>query len=333
MTESKFRSIHHCHHGLGHVLTWNKAHKPLINVDSGSEVSFDNFKAGFKNINPDITDADLKSLNIQGLQDLEKLMGPIYVDGPVYINGAEPGDTLKVEILSLETADWGWTLICPGLGIFADEFQEPRIKIYDLTSASDYTVFKKGIHIPRQPFYGTIGVASADEGDFPVLFPRNDIGGNFDCRYIGQGATLYLPVNVPGALFAVGDGHYAQGDGEICGTAIETMMRSRLRLTVIKGKPPLKSPHYETAVERVVQMHSVGGKGEHGVVATADDQPSAARKALEGLMDWLVTEKGLTRAEAYMLMSVAGNVKIMHELGLPVHTVSASIPLGIFTTD
>jgi acetamidase/formamidase len=133
-------------------------------------------------------------------------------------------------------------------------------------------------------------------------------------------------------LFTVGDGHFAQGDGEICGTAIETMMRSRIRLTVIKGKPALKSPHYETAVQQVVEMHSVQGKGEYGVVATAEDQPTAARKALEGLMDWLVTEKGLTRVEAYMLISVAGNLKIMRELG-PVHTVSASMPLGIFMKD
>jgi acetamidase/formamidase len=107
-------------------------------------------------------------------------------------------------------------------------------------------------------------------------------------------------------------------------------MKSKIRLTVVKGKPPLKSPHYDTAVERVVEMHSVRSKGEHGVVCTAEDQSTAARKALEGLMDWLVTEKEMTRVEAYMLISVAGNIKIMHELGIPVHTVSASIPLGIF---
>ena len=257
-------------------------------------------------------------------------MGPIYVNGPVYINGAEPGDTLKVEILDLETADWGWTLVVPGLGAFMDEFTEPHVKTYDLVPGQEYTVFKKGIHIPRQPFYGTMGVAPAEEGDFHPVFPRDDIGGNIDCRYIGKGATLYLPVNVPGALFAVGDGHFAQGDGEICGTAIETMMRSRIRLTVVKGGPVLKSPHYETAVERFVEMHSVRRMGEHGVVSTAEDQPSAVRKALSGLMDWLVTSKGLTRVEAYMLISVAGNIKIMHEVGIPLHTVTVSIPLGIF---
>jgi acetamidase/formamidase len=176
-------------------------------------------------------------------------------------------------------------------------------------------------------------VASADEGDFPAIFPRDDIGGNIDCRYISVGSTLYLPVNAQGALFAVGDGHFAQGNGEICGTAIETMMKSRIRLIVIKGKLALKPSHYETAVQRIIEMHSVRGKGGAWAVTSAEDQSSAARKALEGLMDWLVTEKGLTRVEAYILISVAGNLKIMHELGLPVHTVTASIPLGIFTAD
>jgi acetamidase/formamidase len=330
MSDDRFKSIHHIHHGLGCLLSWNKDHKPLIHVDSGSEVTFDNFEAGFNNITRHTTGADLAKLEIQGLQDIEKLMGPIYVNGPVFINGAEPGDTLRVEILDLQTADWGWTCVLPGLGAFKDEFKEAHIKTYDLPPGQDYTVFKKGIHIPRQPFYGTIGVASADEGDFPPIVPRNDIGGNIDCRYVGQGSTLFLPVNVPGALFAVGDGHFAQGDGEICGTAIETMMKSRIRLTVLKGKPALKSPHYETAVQKVVEMNSVGGKGEHGVVATAEEQSIAAKQALEGLMDWLVMEKELTRVEAYMLISVAGSLKIMHEVGIPTHTVSASIPLGIF---
>ena len=105
MSDDRFKSIHHIHHGLGCLLSWNKDHKPLIHVDSGSEVTFDNFEAGFNNITRHTTGADLAKLEIQGLQDIEKLMGPIYVNGPVFINGAEPGDTLRVEILDLQTAD------------------------------------------------------------------------------------------------------------------------------------------------------------------------------------------------------------------------------------
>lgn len=332
MAGDLFKSIHHIHHGLGCQLSWNQDHKPIMTIESGSEVTFDNFESGYHNITRHTTAEDLKGLKIKSFVDLERLMGSVFVSRPVYVNGAEPGDTLKIEILSLKTANWGWTCIIPGLGAYMDEFEEPHIKIYDLPEGQDYAVFKEGIHIPRQPFYGTMGVAQAEEGDFSVIFPRNDIGGNFDCRYIGEGATLYLPVNVPGALFAVGDGHFAQGDGEICGSAIETMMKSRVRLTVLKGKP-LESPHYVTNPERVIQMHSVGGKGEYGIICTAPDQRTAAKMALDGLMDWLVTTKGLTRAEAYMLLSVAGNLKVMHQIGIPVSTMSASIPLGIFVEE
>ncbi|KAH8817417.1 hypothetical protein F5884DRAFT_249959 [Xylogone sp. PMI_703] len=333
MADGRFKSIHHVHHEHGLLTTWEKNHKPLITVESGSEVVIDNIGAFPKNLHRNITTEEIQKYNIQGFQDIEKLLGSPHVSAPVYINGAEPGDTLKVEILDLETADWGWTTALPGLGALHDEFPTAHIKTYDLPSGQDYAVFKKGIHIPRQPFYGTIGVAPAEDGGFNVLFPRNDTGGNFDCRYVGKGATLYLPVNVPGALFSVGDAHFAQGDGEICGTAIETTMKSRIRLTVEKGRPPLKSPHYQTAVNEVVKMHSVNGKGEYGVMATSTDEKTAARMALDGLMDWLVANKELIRIEAYMLLSVAGNLKVMHELGIPFSTVTASIPLGIFVDE
>jgi acetamidase/formamidase len=326
--DSMFRTIHHIHHSKDStLLSFNNSHKPLIIIDSGQEVSFDNTHAEFGNLTRDSTDADLVGMDL-GPMELEKYIGPIYVDGPVYVNGAEPGDTLKVEILKLETGAWGWTLIFPGLGLLQDEIPGPHVKTFEL--GKDYAVFKPGIHIPCQPFYGTMGVAQAEEGDLHPLFPRNDIGGNFDCRYLGQGAVMYLPVNVPGALFSLGDAHFSQGDGEITGTALETTMKSRIRLTVVKGKAPLKSPHYETNPERVQQMHSVGGKGEHGVLATAETRDIAVKEAVRGMLDWLVAEKGLTRVEGYMLFSITGNLKMMHDLGLQIFTVSASIPLGIF---
>lgn len=136
--------------------------------------------------------------------------------------------------------------------------------------------------------------------------------------------------NVPGALFAVGDEHFSQGDAEITSTARETTMRSRIRLSVIKGKKPLTSPHYVTNPELVKQMDSVGGEGEYGVLATAVGRDNAIKEAVRGLLDWLVAEKRLTRVEGYMLFSIAGNLKLMHDLGLEIFTVSASIPLGLF---
>ena len=277
------------------------------------------------------------AMNLKSLADIESCTGPIYVDGPVYVTGASPGDVLKVEILDLRTGPWGWTAIFPGLGLLSDEIPGPHIKTFDLSS-SGHTIFKPGVHIPAQPFYGTMGVAPASpDEDLHPLFPRNDIGGNFDCRYLGAGSTMFLPVNVPGALFSVGDAHFAQGDGEITGTAIETTMRSRIRLTVLKTKKEdqqqhqsIRSPHYETNPERVRQMVSVGGKGEHGVLATAGRRDDAVKEAVRGMLDWLEGEKGLTRVEGYMLFSVAGSLKMMHDLGLELFTVSASVPLGLF---
>ncbi|RFU80661.1 acetamidase formamidase [Trichoderma arundinaceum] len=324
------KTIHHVHHGPESTIhTFCKDNKPLLTVDSGTEVSFDNTHAGFMKLTKDSTAADIAAINPKSLEDMEKFIGPVYVDGPVYVNGAEPGDILKVEILELQTGSWGWTMIFPGMGLLQDEIPGPHLMTFDLPEGQDYAVFKPGIHIPRQPFYGTMGVAPA-EGEINALFPRNDIGGNFDCRYLGEGSTMFLPVNVPGALFACADAHFSQGDGEICCTALETTMRSRIRLSVIKGKEKLAAPHYETNPERVKQMVSVAGKGEHGVLTTGDDRDTVIKQAVREVLRWLEEEKGLPVEEGYMLFSIIGNLKMMHELGIGVYTVSASIPLGIF---
>ncbi|OTA03048.1 acetamidase [Trichoderma parareesei] len=324
------KAIHHVHHGPDSTTyTFNKDHKPALTVDSGTEVTFDNTHAGFVNLTKETTTADVVALDIKSAPELEKLVGLLYVNGPVYVNGAEPGDMLKVEILELQPGSWGWTAIIPGMGLLQNEIPGPHLMTFDLPEGQDYAVFKPGIHLPRQPFYGTMGVAPA-EGDQYCLFPRNDIGGNFDCRYLGKGSTLFLPVNVPGALFGVGDAHFCQGDGEICCLALETTMRSRMRLSVVKGKDRLGGPHYETSPERVKEMVSVKGKGEHGAMITGHDRDTVVKQAVKEMLRWLEEEKGLTRVEGYMLFSLVGNLKMMHEIGLGVYTVSASIPLGIF---
>lgn len=316
------------HNDKTRLLSFSRNHKPFCTINSGEEVTFDNTSAGFEKVTKTTQDADLVELGLNGLADIERCVGPIYVIGPVYVKDAMPSDILKVDILELQTGSWGWTAIFPGLGLLKDDIPGPHIKTFDLTR--DKVTFKPGITIPRQPFYGTMGVAPAEDGELHPLFPRDDIGGNFDCRYLGEGATLYLPVNVPGALFALGDAHYCQGDGEITGIALETTMKSRIRLTVIKGKKMFESPHYETNPQRVKEMHSIGGKGEYGVLATASTREAAVQKAVRGLLEWLRTEKGLVSSEGYMLLSLCGNLKMMHDLGLELFTVSASIPLGIF---
>ncbi|RDW91837.1 acetamidase [Coleophoma crateriformis] len=304
-------------------LKWDNAIPPVLTVDSGSEVSFDLLDGGHNQFTPASTSADVPNFNLA-------LGDPAM--GPVYINGAEAGDVLKVEFLALQTAAYGWTAILPGsfgFGILADEFPEPALKIWDLEShaAEGYAVFKEGIHIPLRPFLGVVGLAHEAAGQFSTI-PPYETGGNIDCKHITVGSTLYLPVKVKGALFSCGDGHAAQGDGEVCGTAIETPMKATVRLSVEKGKPWVKSPHYVTDP---VHSQTVGGqRGEYAALGIDADMREATRKAVRGLVEWLVGEKGLTRDEAYMLASVAGDLKLAEVVDMPHYAVACSLPLSVF---
>jgi acetamidase/formamidase len=284
-------------------LKWDNTTPPVFTVDSGTEITFDLLDGGYNQFSATSTTADVPSF------DLAK-GDPII--GPVFVNGAQPGDVLKVEFLDLSPTTFGWTAIFPGssnFGLLADEFPDPHLKIWDLQthSAEGYTVFKEGIHIPIRPFLGVAGVARGEKGAFSTIPPYRT-GGNIDCKHITLGSILYLPVEAAGALFSCGDGHAAQGDGEVCGTAIECQMKATVRLTVEKSKPWVQSPHYQTT-----HLHSQtlgGDKGEYAALGVHEDLREASRIALRGMIDWLVGEKGLSREEGYMLASVAADLKI-----------------------
>lgn len=265
--------------------------------------------------------------------------------GPVYVERAEPGDVLKVEIQSLATADYGWTAVFTGFGLLADDFaDEQHVKLWDLSGASllpattgaggpRRAVFKPGISVPVRPFLGVVGIAPAEHGEFSTIPPYALSGGNVDTRYLGQGSTVYFPVQVPGALFSCGDGHAAQGDGEVCGTAIETPAKATVRLSVIKkgcdGWMGLSCPHYTTP-PRVGEVAEDDLKGTHAALGIHADPREAARMALRGLLDWLEKEKGLTRVEGYMLASVAASLRMTEVVDMPNFAVSCSIPLSTF---
>lgn len=254
----------------------------------------------------------------------------------MYILTARTGDVLKIEFLELKPASYGWTAILPGtmnFGLLADEFPNHALKVWDLEThrIEGYTVFKEGIHIPIRPFLGVVGLAHEAKGEFDTI-PPYDTGGNIDCKHITVGSTLYLPVKVPGALMSCGDGHAAQGDGEVCGTAIETPMTARIRLTVEKQKPWVVSPHYLTSENIDVQAEGKerGGKGYYAACGVDPDLREASRKALRGLIAWLVGEKRLTREEAYMLASVSADLKMAEVVDMPNYVVACSLPLSIF---
>ncbi|EEP80636.1 predicted protein [Uncinocarpus reesii 1704] len=317
-------------HGLCHRtihrhqqhLKWSKANAPVLTINSGETLTFDALDGS----NGQIT----KSSSVDALDTFDvNLADPAY--GPVYINDAAPGDVLKVEILSLELADWGWTAIMPDFGFLADEFPDPVLKIWDIDPSLPYVKFKDGIHIRKRPFLGIMGVAPGEEGEFSTI-PPLETGGNLDCRYLTVGSTLYLPVRTPGALFSCGDGHTAQGDGEICGTAIETTLTATLRFTVCKNQPWVTAPQYQTPpLRELLSQEDVDeDKGEYAAMGIDSDLREASRKAARNLIEWLVSTKDLTRDEAYMLASVAGNLKMVEVVDMPNYAVAMSIPLNLF---
>ena len=244
------------------------------------------------------------------------------VDGPVYVEGAEPGDILKVTLLSFAPSGWGWTANIPGFGLLAEDFKEPVLHLwrYDARALTP-SAFGSWAKVPLKPFTGTIGVAPAEAGRHSIVPPRR-VGGNMDLRDVACGAELHLPVEVAGALFSVGDTHAAQGDGEVCGTAIESPMRVALRFDLEKHSP-LAFPRLITPGP--VTRHL----DERGYVVTTGIGPdlmSAARDAVRSMLDWLTRATGMPAIDAYLLCSVCGDLRISEIVDIPNWTVSFYFP-------
>jgi acetamidase/formamidase len=235
--------------------------------------------------------------------------------GPIYVEGAEPGDVLEVKIQSIELAiDYGYNG-CKGV---LPENCEPNVpvRIIALDRKRMSAQFAPGIVIPLRPFFGSMGVAPAPELGRLSSNPPGRHAGNLDNRELVAGSTLYIPVFARGALFEIGDGHAAQGDGEVDQTAIETSLRAHLRLTVRKDLR-LNWPRAETPTDYIS-------------MATDPDLNVATRTAIQEMVDFLVTEKQLTRHMAYQLVSIAGNVAVTQLVDKPNVGVHVRLPKSIF---
>jgi acetamidase/formamidase len=235
--------------------------------------------------------------------------------GPVYVEGAEPGDALEVKVLSIDLAlDYGYN----GCSGFLPENCDRSVptKIIPLDRKAMTAEFLPGIVIPLRPFFGSMGVAPAPEVGRVSSNPPGRHAGNLDNRELIAGSTLYIPVFVPGALFEIGDGHAAQGDGEVDQTAIETSLRGRVQLTVRKNVK-LAWPRAETPTDYIS-------------MASDQDLATATRLALQEMIDFLAAAKGLTKHQAYQLVSVAGNVAITQLVDKPVMGVHVKMPKSIF---
>ena len=293
--------------------SWDRSLEPSLGVGSGDVVGFDLLMAGHGQVQEGDTFADAKF-------DFDTLYNLL---GPVYVEGARPGDTLKVEILELTPGDWGWCVIVTDLGTLPDQFPDNYLRTFDLRGGRELE-FAPNVRIPFAPFLGTMGVAP-DEPPEASAFPPHKGGGNIDTRHLTVGSTLWLPVWCEGALFSCGDAHAMQGDGEVCVAAMECDMRARLRFSVEERTIPV--PYFQTAGALTPK---VDAQGHHCAMGIADDLMECTRKAVSGMVDWLASEHGLTREDAYMLCSLAGDLKILEVVDAGMWNVGITIPLSIF---
>jgi len=295
-------------------LAWDRSIEPIVTVGSGEIVEIDALDASCGQITSSSTIEDLAALDFSRVDQ---------VNGPIAVEGAEPGDTLEIELLDFEPADWGWTASIPGFGLLAEDFKDPALRITRLGGAD--AEFLPGVRIPLAPFCGELGVAPHEEGAHSTI-PPAEFGGNMDTRHLTAGTRLFLPVFAPGANFSLGDGHAAQGDGEVCGTAIETPMRARVRLTVRKDvhvtAPEFLTPGPLAAGTNIGPYYATDGVGP--------DLMAAACDAVRRMIDYLGREHQLEPIDAYLLCSVAADLKISEVVDAPNWIVTAYCPLSIF---
>jgi acetamidase/formamidase len=295
--------------------TWDAGNEPVLEIESGDRVVIHTRDVTDNQITPASTTADLTRIDWDRVYPLA---------GPIRVGGAEPGDTLAVEVLDIRTEGWGYTAILPGFGLLAEDFPDPYLRVFDLT-AGDVTYLRDDVAIPIEPFFGTMGVCPAGAEQQPVM-PPGTFGGNLDTRQLTRGTTLYLPVQVEGALFSCGDAHAAQGDGEVCVTGIECPMYAALRFTLEKGRR-IPAPQFQTAGPLTPRVDTAGFYGTTGV---GPDLYRGAQDAIRAMIDHLVATYGLSREDAYVLSSLCVDLKLSEVVDAGVFVVSALLPLAVF---
>ena len=295
--------------------TWDTGNEPRLVVDSGDTVVVWTRDVSDNQIGPDSDTSVIAGLDWNRVYPL---------CGPIGIQGAEPGDTLAIEVLDIHTQGWGWTAVLPGLGLLPEDFPDAYLRIFDL-SHGDVAYMRDDIAIPVEPFFGTMGVCPAGASAVPVM-PPGIFGGNMDTRQLVRGSTLYLPVQVEQALFSCGDAHGAQGDGEVCVTGLEGPMFAALRFTLEKGRS-IPSPQYRTPAPLTRRVDSAPFYGTTGV---GGDLYVAAQDAVRVMVDHIATSYDLGREDAYLLCSLAVDLKISEIVDAGQYIVSALLPEAIF---
>lgn len=304
-------------HGRHFHYGWDNSFPPAERVAPGSTVFFECHDSSGGQLTKASTVADVPALDFSKINP---------VTGPIFVEGAEPGDALKVTIEGFEPSGFGWTANIPGFGLLADDFKDPALTLwsYDKASLAPAAFGREG-RVPLKPFAGTIGVALAEPGHHSVVPPRR-VGGNLDIRDLAAGTALYLPVEVAGALFSVGDTHASQGDGEVCGTAIESPMNVTLTLDLVKDAR-LKMPRFTTPGP--VTRH-LDAKGYEVTTGVGPDLMTGARHAVADMVEMLAGRYNMNAVDAYMLVSTCGDLRISEIVDMPNWVVSFYFPRCVF---
>jgi acetamidase/formamidase len=309
-------------HGAQHHFGWDNALEPAQRIEPGATILFHCQDSSAGQLGPNSTVADVAALDFGRINP---------VSGPIFVEGAAPGDALKITLDSFtpqarDGAGFGWTANIPGFGLLADQFKDPALHVwkYDPGSMAP-ALFGKAGRVPLKPFAGTIGNALAEPGLHSVVPPRR-VGGNLDIRDLAAGTVLYLPVEVAGALFSVGDTHAAQGDGEVCGTAIESPMDVVLTIDLVKDAR-LKFPRFTTPGPVTTHLDTKGYEVTTGI---GPDLMSAARDAVAGMIDLLCASRQMAAVDAYMLVSTCGDLRISEIVDTPNWVISFYFPRCVF---
>ena len=295
---------------------WNHALPPVLSVASGDTVRMELHDSSGGQITAASTVADLGNLDRERIHTLT---------GPVEIRGAQPGDVLEIRIRRVEHLGWGWTSFIPGLGLLPERFPEPYLHVWRLDDDASHSL--PPAMVPLRPFCGIMGVAPAAPGEHRTR-PPGMFGGNMDVKQLVAGTTLFLPVQVAGALFSAGDSHAAQGDGEVCVNGIEMPAQAEFEFH-LRRDFHLDEPFAETPPA----APDPRDRGNWSFIASRQDPLDAAKSVVNRAINFLVERFPLTPEDAYILCSVALNLHISQWVNQPTVTITGHLPKGLFPKD
>jgi acetamidase/formamidase len=305
-----------------HAIThnkWDNSLKPIISIKSGDVIEVETKEASDNQITPKSTIEDLKKLDFNLIHPLT---------GPIEVEGAEPGDALRIEFLEFKDMGWGWTAVIPGFGFLAQDVYTtpidlagPALKIWKSEGGYSFAKFGEvNVKVKNFPFPGVIGTALPYPGKWSTIPPREN-GGNMDIKHLTVGSVLYLPVFKRGGLLSIGDTHLAQGDGEVCGSAIEAPLRVKIRVELIKNAGISQPIFYAKAIKEMEYEEYIAYPG------ISNDLWNASKIAVKGIISLL--SRFMPPVEAYMLSSVVLDLKVSQVVDVPNWIATAYFPLDV----